>query len=60
MHTNERDSERITIDIDRRTWRGLKFEADLLSKVFGNEVTPERLVETAVERALKSRLGATK
>jgi hypothetical protein len=49
-------TKHVQVPIDARLWRGLQFEADLLARVFGAQVTPEGIVQTVVEESLKSRL----
>jgi hypothetical protein len=41
----------LTVEIDRQMYRGLKFEARLLNKVFGCRLTPEGVARLRLERA---------
>ena len=47
----------VTVAIDRRQWRGLKFEADLLTQVFGTPITPQGVLQKVVEGALQPLAG---
>jgi hypothetical protein len=45
----------VTIPIDSQRWRGLEFQAGLMSQVFGQRITPQDVLQATVEKALKNR-----
>jgi hypothetical protein len=46
---------KVTINIDEQRWKGLRAEADLMSRVFNMSFTPEDVLQTRMERELKVR-----
>jgi hypothetical protein len=58
MSESEDDSRTfITVAIEARRWQGLKFEADLLTQVFGMPITPQSVAQRVFKDALKARVG---
>jgi hypothetical protein len=47
-HSTAEASRHIVVTVGGRRWRGLEFEARLLAAVFGQAVTPERVVQARV------------
>src|SRR5262249_50098258 len=50
--TRTKNPKRVTVAIDPRRYRGLEWQADLLTRVFGAEFTPEIIVQDLVDTAL--------
>ena len=58
MSESEDDSRTfVTVAIEARRWQGLKFEADLLTQVFGMPITPQGIARTVLKDALKAPFG---
>jgi hypothetical protein len=58
MSESEDDSRNyVTVAIEARRWQGLKFEADLLTQVFGMPITPQSVARRVFKDALKTRVG---
>lgn len=51
----QKSNKTITVHIDRKRWQGIENEAGLLSAVFGFPITPERVAQATVDRALQAR-----
>ena len=47
----------VTVAIEACRWQGLKFEADLLTQVFGMPITPQSVARRVFKDALKARVG---
>lgn len=45
----------VQMQLSDRRWRGLEFEADLLSQVFRRPATPEMVAQTMMDRAFQDR-----
>lgn len=50
----------VSISVDERQWRGLRFEARLLSGVFGRTVTPEEVAQARLDSSLSRVVGPTR
>lgn len=48
-------SKSVRVTVNDRRWRGLEYEAQLLTRVFGRPITPQRVAQAVVEQALNHR-----
>lgn len=47
--------KRLMLQLEDCHWRGLEFEAGLLTTLFGKRITPEGVVLALIERTLQAR-----